>query len=133
MSHSVVCICSLDLMLLWLWPRLAATAPIQPLTSEPPYATGADLKSKQVKKYIHTYIHTYIMYAVSGLSGCPLNVKQKSRLFLPFCLLRATLAAYGGCQARGLNGSCSLHHSHSNAGCEPCLQPTPQLTAMSDP
>ena len=26
-----------------------------------------------------------------------------------------------------------LRHSHSNTGSEPCLQPTPQLTAMPDP
>ena len=33
-----------DLMLLWLWCRLAATAPIRPLAWEPPNATGAALK-----------------------------------------------------------------------------------------
>jgi len=27
----------------------------------------------------------------------------------------------------------SLHHSHSNAGSKPRLQPTPQLTATPDP
>ena len=26
-----------------------------------------------------------------------------------------------------------LHESHSNVGSEPCLQPTPQITAMLDP
>ena len=26
-----------------------------------------------------------------------------------------------------------LRQSHSNVGSEPCLQPTPQLTAMPDP
>ena len=30
-----------DLALLWLWWRLAATAPIRPLAREPPYAAGA--------------------------------------------------------------------------------------------
>ena len=30
-----------DPALLWLWRRLAATAPIRPLAREPPYATGA--------------------------------------------------------------------------------------------
>ena len=34
----------LDLALLWLWYRPAATAPIRPLAWEPPYATGAALK-----------------------------------------------------------------------------------------
>jgi len=47
--------------LLWLWRRLAATAPIQPLAWEPPYAAGAaqeiatatttkDKKTKDKKK-----------------------------------------------------------------------------------
>ena len=47
-----------------------------------------------------------------------------------FCgLFRATLAAYGGSQAKGpirAITSC-LHHSHSNAGYKPHLWPTPQL------
>ena len=32
-----------DLALLWLWRRLAATAPIRPLAWEPPYAANASL------------------------------------------------------------------------------------------
>ena len=36
-----------DLGLLWLWHRLAATALIQPLAWEPPYAAGAALKRQQ--------------------------------------------------------------------------------------
>ena len=40
----------LDLMLLWLWCRPEATAPIQPLAWEPPYATGAALKRQKTKK-----------------------------------------------------------------------------------
>ena len=38
-----------DLVLLWLWYRLAAAAPIRPLAGEPPYAMGANLKSKKKK------------------------------------------------------------------------------------
>ena len=43
--------------------------------------------------------------------------------------------AHGGSQAKGPIGAvaASLHHSHSNEGSEPCLQLTPQLTAMPDP
>ena len=37
----------LDLVLLWLWNRPAATTPIRPLAWEPPYALGAALKNKQ--------------------------------------------------------------------------------------
>ena len=39
-----------DPALLWLWYRLAAVALIQPLAWELPYATGAALKSKKIKK-----------------------------------------------------------------------------------
>ena len=39
-----------DPALLWLWYRRAATAPIQPLAWEPPYALGATLKRKRKRK-----------------------------------------------------------------------------------
>ena len=39
-----------DAALLWLWHRLAATAPISPLIWEPPYAAGAALKKAKKKK-----------------------------------------------------------------------------------
>ena len=39
-----------DLILLWLWHRLAATAPFWPIAWKLPYAAGADLKSKKKKK-----------------------------------------------------------------------------------
>ena len=43
--------------------------------------------------------------------------------------------AYGASQARGQIGAVAagLSHSHSNTRSEPCLQLTPQLTAMWDP
>ena len=37
-------------MLLWLWCRLAATAPIRPLAWEPPYAMGAALEKAKRQK-----------------------------------------------------------------------------------
>ena len=42
----------LDLVLLWLWCRTAAVAPIQPLAWEPPYATGVALKTKKKVLFI---------------------------------------------------------------------------------
>ena len=39
-----------DLVLLWLWHRPAAAAPIQLLAWEPPYAAGAALKRQKTKK-----------------------------------------------------------------------------------
>ena len=38
-----------DVALLWLWCRPVATAPIEPLTWEPPYAVGAALKRQKQK------------------------------------------------------------------------------------
>ena len=47
----------------------------------------------------------------------------------------AAPVAYGSSQARGLigAGATGLRQSQSNAGSEPRLQPTPQLTATPDP
>ena len=42
--------CSSDLVLLWLWCRPAAVAPIRPLAWEPPYAMGAALEKTKKKK-----------------------------------------------------------------------------------
>ena len=42
--------CSLDPMWLWLWCRSAATAPIQPLAWEFPYAMCVALKRQRTKK-----------------------------------------------------------------------------------
>ena len=41
-----------DPALLWLWRRLAATAPIRPLAREPPYAAGAaqEMAKRQKKR-----------------------------------------------------------------------------------
>ena len=54
---------------------------------------------------------------------------------LLFCLFRAAPAAYGGSQSRGRIRATAAgqHHSHSNAGSELHLRPTPQLTASLDP
>ena len=38
-----------DLVLMWLWLRPAATAPIRLLAWEPPYASGAALKGQKTK------------------------------------------------------------------------------------
>ena len=55
-------------------------------------------------------------------------------LFCLFAFSRAAPTAYGGSQARDLirTVATGLCQSHSNAGSEPRLQPTPQLTAMPD-
>ena len=42
--------------MLWLWHRLAATAPIRPLAWEPPYAVGAALEKVKRQKIINKKI-----------------------------------------------------------------------------
>ena len=39
----------LDVLWLWLWHRLAATALTRPLAWEPPYAASAALKRQKIK------------------------------------------------------------------------------------
>ena len=56
-----------DQILLWLWHRLAATAPIIPLAWEPPYATGAALKIKKAAgggEQSHNITHLCLMHLV---------------------------------------------------------------------
>ena len=50
MNCGVGRICGSDPALLWLWCGPAATAQIQPLAWEPPYAVGAALEKKTKKK-----------------------------------------------------------------------------------
>ena len=52
--------CSLDPALLWLWWRLAATAPIGPLTWEHPYAMGVALKRQKKNNVMRDKGH-YLM------------------------------------------------------------------------
>ena len=40
----------MDPVLLWLWRRLEATAPIRPLAWEPPYAMGVALEKAKRQK-----------------------------------------------------------------------------------
>ena len=51
--------CGSDPVLLWPWSRLAAAAPIQPITWEPPYATGAALKRPKKKFFSLKYFLGY--------------------------------------------------------------------------
>ena len=56
-------------------------------------------------------------------------------IFCLFAFSRAASMAYGGSQVRGLIRAVDAgqRQSHSNEESEPCLQPTPQLTATPDP
>ena len=50
MSCGVGCRYGSDPVLLWLWLRLVAAAPIRPLAWEHPYAAGVALKRLKTKK-----------------------------------------------------------------------------------
>ena len=69
LSCRVGCRCGWDPALLWLWCRLAATAPIWPLAWEPPYAMGLALKRKKKqnpKKRMSTKKLTMRLYLETG-------------------------------------------------------------------
>ncbi len=62
----------LDRALLWLWRRLAATAPIRPLAWEPSYATGAaqEMAKRQKQKNKKGFVpSTGSLYKEGALRG----------------------------------------------------------------
>ena len=60
MSYRVGRRCGSELALLWLWCRLAATAPMGPLPWEPPYAMGAALERQKKEKKKETYFSQFL-------------------------------------------------------------------------
>ena len=78
--------CGLDLALLCLWRRPAATAPIRLLAWEPPYAARVALKSQKTKRKKWMQLSDYSfdsyylsVHSVSGLAS-PLRIEQWGRL-----------------------------------------------------
>ena len=90
MSCGVGCRLGSDPALLWLWRRLAATAPIGPLAWEAPYAAGAaqEMAKKKKKKQTTTMTSANRRVEVG---------KQVRGTSLSFDL-RATLARRDGCK-----------------------------------
>ena len=71
---------------------------------------------------------TNLEQEIAPLTDENTNVTMKLDFFFGlFAFSSATLAAYGGSQTRVLIGAIAtgLHQSHSNAGSQPRLQPTP--------
>ena len=83
------------------------------------------------------YIPCTCIYAIEYYSALKKEILPLVFFVVFFCLFFPFLGQlpHGGSQARGRIGAveASLRQSHSNAGSEPHLQPTPQLTAMLDP
>ena len=77
--------CSSDPVLLWLWRRPVAAAPIQALAWEPPYDLAVTLKGKKKKK---ERMHL-ILNASSDLSASPNLVPQGWMLTIShYCVCR---------------------------------------------
>ena len=89
-------------------------------------------KKKQLCKMLEMLTNPIIMIVSLYIRIITLHIL---RFFFFFCFFRAAPVAYGGSQDSGRIEAvaASLHHSHSNAGSELCLQPMPQLMAMPDP
>ena len=81
---------------------------------------------------LHPSEHAVSRDTLHGLDGVSL---LSFFLLFFFGFSRAPPVAYGGSQTRSLIAAVavSLRQSHSNAGSELCLRPTPQLTAALDP
>ena len=60
----------LNPVLLWLWRRPAAAAPIRPLAWEFLYATDVALKRKKEKRKVHKYTYTIHIYVYVYLYVC---------------------------------------------------------------
>ena len=60
MSYGMGCRHSSDHMLLWLWCRPEATAPVWPLAWEPLYATDVALKRKKKKSVMYVYVNLFL-------------------------------------------------------------------------
>ena len=84
MSCGVVRRLGLDLVLLWLWCRPAAIAPIWPLAWEPPYAAGGALKKKTKWGEVTSYdIGSVHWEKCNTLLDSPSTSKQWASLLSP--------------------------------------------------
>ena len=83
--------------------------------------------------FIFNLVFIYLFLIFFFLSFC-LFVVVVVVVVVVVAISWAAPAAYGGSQARGRirTVATGLCQRHSNAGCEPRLQPTPQLTATPD-
>ena len=90
------------------------------------------------RQRINELFWRYLFWVAEGLALSSQTTKVLTLIDFSFSFLfflTAAPAAHGGFQARGLIRAVAPgpRHSHSNAGSQPHLQPTPQLTATSDP
>ena len=89
MSCGVGCICGLDGVLLWLWHRPAAAAPIRPLAWEPSYAVSVAIKKKKKKNY-HLHVGAPLISIVRQISSW----KSFSPVFPTACIWMSHRTSY---------------------------------------
>ena len=83
----------LNLALLWLWHRPAATAPIWSLAWEPPCAMGAALKRRNKTEKltfitVHTSLNSFSIFTISFVNSVSVRLQRSISLFAPlgeFC------------------------------------------------
>ena len=93
-------ICSSDPVLLWLWRRPAATAPLRPLAWEPPCAMGAALektKRQKKKKCGSCYLLNFTKYRCATVF-CVFQHVQRELAF------SSVLSLFGEVFSHGLQG-----------------------------
>ena len=88
-----------------------------------------------VRSLVIVLVELLVLLLLSFKSSSPPQQLRLSFIYLLFWLYKATPAAYGGSQARGLIGATAagLRQSHSNTKSVLRLQAMPQLTAMLGP
>ena len=75
-------------VLLWLWCRLAAAAPIWPLAWEPSYATSLALKRKKTKKQKKTRYAPSLKWLIDGYPAKWIQSMESWDRIIPLPLLR---------------------------------------------
>ena len=94
-----------------------------------------NVRKKNIYMYMCIHTHTHTHTHMTGSLCCTVKLTEHCKptiikifyLFI-YCFFRATPAAHGGSQAGVRIGAIAGSHIRS----EPCLRPTPQLTATPD-
>ena len=126
----------LDPTLLWLWCRLAAVAPIQPLAWEPPYAMCVALK-KKIYMCVCVCINIYMLYIyIYKLNHYAVHQKLTQHFIYLFIFCFLGLHPWH-MEVPGLGVESELqlpaYTTATAMRSELSLQPPPQLTATPDP
>ena len=82
-----------DLAWLWLWCRLATTAPIRPLAWELPYAVGLALKRQKRKKTKKNLPKVTSLHCSEEIQSL-ISVAHTLSLLKPFAVEKMTLLSY---------------------------------------